>query len=135
MLNTKLGYFYVHRYHFRDVTQMVALYEICRYLLYAIKAFGCLSHIIFAHRIMLQTNPVMQPASTSAITIWLNSENSLFSSVLENSVSNRQVLFLGHASLAFSALVCMSCVSVLPALFCLTWFAWSLYLCKKGGLR
>ena len=50
MLNTKLGFFYVHRYHFLDVKNMVALYEICRYLLYAIIAFGCLSHIIFAQR-------------------------------------------------------------------------------------
>ena len=82
-----------------------------------------------------QTTLQLNQSAQSAISVWLNSENSLFSSVLENSVSNRQVLFLGHASLAFSALVCMSCVSVLPALFCLTWFAWSLYLCKKGGLR
>lgn len=37
--------------------------------------------------------------------MWLNRENQLFSSVLEESVSNRQVCLMAHASLAFSALV------------------------------
>ena len=77
----------------------------------------------------------MQSASSSAFNTWLNSDNSLFSSVLESTVSNRQVLLIGHACLALSALVCISALSVLPALFCLTWFAWALYLCKKGGIK
>ena len=82
-----------------------------------------------------QTTLQLQPAALSALIVWLNSDNSLFSSVLESAVSNRQVLLIGHAYLAFSALVCISALSVLPALFCLTWFAWSLYLCRKGGIR
>ena len=36
--------------------------------------------------------------------MWLNRENQLFSSVLEESVSNRQVCLMAHASLAFMAL-------------------------------
>ena len=82
-----------------------------------------------------QTTLQLQPAAMTAIVVWLNSDNSLFSSILESAVSNRQVLLIGHACLAFSALACMSCVSALPFLFCLSWFAWSLYLCRKGGLR
>jgi len=63
--------------------------------------------------------------------MWLNRENQLFSSVLEDSVSNRQVCLMAHASLAFSALVCAGFVSAVPALLCLAWFVVSLHLCKK----
>ena len=82
-----------------------------------------------------QTSLQLNQSAQSAISVWLNSDNSLFSAIVESTVSNRQVLLIGHACLAFSALACMSCVSALPFLFCLTWFAWSLYLCRKGGIR
>lgn len=65
---------------------------------------------------------------------WLNRENKVFSSALEETVSNRQVLLLGHASLAFSVLVGSAFLSPVPALCCLGWFGYSLHLCKKGGL-
>ena len=84
---------------------------------------------------MLQSNPAMQSASSSAITTWLNSDNSLFSSILENAVSNRQVLLIGHACIAFSALVCAASLSPMATLLCLAWFVWSLSLCKKGGIK
>lgn len=77
----------------------------------------------------------LQGAASSAFTSWLNSDNSLFSSVLESAVSNRQVLLMGHACLAFSALVCASALSPMAALIMLLWFVVSLSLCKKGGLR
>ena len=80
-----------------------------------------------------QTTLQLQPAALSALIVWLNSDNSLFSSVLESTVSNRQVLRIAHAVLAFSVLLC--CGSALPALLCLAWFAWSLAICKKGGLQ
>ena len=82
-----------------------------------------------------QTSLQLQQAALSAIVVWLNSDNSLFSSVLENTVSNRQVLLIGHACLAFSALVCAVSLSAVAALIMLLWFAISLHLCKKGGLR
>ena len=72
-------------------------------------------------------------SKSSVLTMWLNRENQLFSSVLEESVSNRQVCLM--ASLAFSALVCAGFVSAVPALLCLAWFVVSLHLCKKGGLK
>lgn len=77
----------------------------------------------------------MQSASSSAFNTWLNSDNSLFSSVLESAVSNRQVLLIGHACLAFSVLVCAASVSAMVALVMLLWLVWSLDLCKKGGLK
>ena len=43
-------------------------------------------------------------SKSSVLTMWLNRENQLFSSVLEDSVSNRQVCLMTHASLAFMAL-------------------------------
>lgn len=66
---------------------------------------------------------------------YVDPENQLFSSVLEESVSNRQVCLMAHASLAFSALVCAGFVSAVPALLCLAWFVVSLHLAWKGGLR
>jgi hypothetical protein len=74
-------------------------------------------------------------SKSSVLTMWLNRENQLFSSVLEDSVSNRQVCLMAHASLAFSALVCAAFVSAVPALLCLAWFVVSLHLAWKGGLR
>ena len=82
-----------------------------------------------------QTTLQLQPAALSALIVWLNSDNSLFSSVLESTVSNRQVLLIGHACLAFSALVCAASLSPMAALVMLLWFAWSLSLCQKGGLK
>lgn len=74
-------------------------------------------------------------SKSSAIAIWLNRENLFFSSIHEESMSNRQVCLIGHASFAFSALVSAAFVSAVPVLFCLVWFIVSLYLCKKGGLK
>ena len=82
-----------------------------------------------------QTTLQLQSAAMTAIVVWLNSDNSLFSSVLESTVSNRQVLLIGHACLAFSALVCAASLSSMAALVMLLWFAWSLSLCQKGGLK
>ena len=82
-----------------------------------------------------QTSLQLQPAAVSALIVWLNSDNSLFSSVLESAVSNRQVLLIGHACLAFSALVCTASLSPMAAVVMLLWFVVSLHLCKRGGLR
>ena len=82
-----------------------------------------------------QTTLQLQPAALSALIVWLNSDNSLFSSVLESTVSNRQVLLIGHACLAFSALVCAVSLSAMVAILMLLWFVVSLSLCKKGGIR
>ena len=76
---------------------------------------------------MKQTVSIFAPdinvaSKSSAIQLWLNRKNQFFSSVLEEDVSNRQVLLLGHASFVFSALICASFVSQVPALICLAWF-------------
>ena len=87
------------------------------------------------HNDMLNSNPAMQSASSSAITLWLNSDNSLFSAIVESTVPNRQVLLMAHACLAFSTLLCAASLSPMATLLCLAWFVWSLSLCVKGGLQ
>ena len=82
-----------------------------------------------------QTSLQLQPAALSAIAVWLNSDNSLFSAIVESTVSNRQVLLIGHACIAFSALVCAASLSPMAAIVMLLWFVVSLSLCKKGGLK
>ena len=87
---------------------------------------------------MKQTVSIFAPdinvaSKSSAIQLWLNRKNQFFSSVLEG-VPTRQVLLLGHASFVFSALICASFVSQVPALICLAWFMVALRLCVKGGL-
>ena len=82
-----------------------------------------------------QTTLKLQPAALSALIVWLNSDNSLFSSVLESAVSNRQVLLIGHACLAFSALVCAVSLSAEAATFLFIWFFEAIFLCVKGGLK
>lgn len=80
------------------------------------------------------TLPIIE-AKKPTLNAWFVKENTLFSWVMESSVSNRQVCFMAHSSLALSSLVCASFVSAVPALVCLTWFIVSLYLCVKGGLK
>ena len=82
-----------------------------------------------------QTTLQLQPAALSAFQVWLNSDNSLFSSVLESVVSNRQVLLIGHACLAFAALVCAVSLSAEAATFLFIWFFEAIFLCVKGGLK
>ena len=82
-----------------------------------------------------QTSLQLNQSAQSAISVWLNSENSMFSDIIEDKVSNLQVMLLGHACLAFSALVCAASLSAMAALVMLLWFVVSLSLCKKGGIR
>lgn len=77
----------------------------------------------------------LNKTKSSHLTLWLNRENKHISAELEMPVTNRQVLQMAHASLAFSVLTCSAFLSIWSALFCLVWFMYSLYLCKKGGLR
>ena len=82
-----------------------------------------------------QTALQLNQSAQSAISVWLNSENSMFSDIIEDKVSNLQVMLLGHACLAFSVLMCSATISLVGTLFALLWFAVSLHLCKKGGIK
>ena len=82
-----------------------------------------------------QTALQLNQSAQSAISVWLNSENSMFSAIIGDKVSNLQVMLLGHACLAFSALMCSATSSLVGTLITLLWFAVSLHLCMKGGIR
>ena len=82
-----------------------------------------------------QTALQLNQSAQSAISVWLNSENSMFSDIIEDKVSNLQVMLLCHACLAFSVLMCAVTFSLVGTLVALLWFAASLHLCMKGGIR
>lgn len=85
--------------------------------------------------VSISAHDIYVGSKSSAITAWLNRENQFISSILEESVSNRQICLMTNASFAFSVLVCAVFTSPVPALLCLAWFIVSLRLCVKGGLR
>lgn len=78
--------------------------------------------------------PVHQ-AKQSRISSWLNLENVLFSSIMEERVSNRQAVLISQALTSFSIFTCSIFTHWLAALISLCWFAGSVILCRKGGLR
>lgn len=78
--------------------------------------------------------PVSQ-AKESRISLWLNRENNLFSWIMEEKVTNRQTVLVSQALISFSLLTCSLFTHWLAAIACLCWFACSILLCKKGGLR
>lgn len=73
-------------------------------------------------------------AKQSRISLWLNRENVLFSSIMEEKVSNRQAVLISQALASFCILTCSVFTHWLAAIVCLCWFAYSILLCKKGGL-
>lgn len=84
---------------------------------------------------MKQAEISLVQSRQSAISTWMASENTFFTSVLEESITNKQTLLLTQAVVSFSVLVGSSFLSVIAALVCLVWFGVSLHLCVKGGLH
>lgn len=97
------------------------------------------NHILFHfNRVTKMKNQIVLPASQvkeSRISLWLNRENVLFSSIMEEKVSNRQAVLISQALASFSILTCSVFTHWLVAVLFLCWFIVSLYLCKKGGLK
>nr|DAX04848.1 MAG TPA: hypothetical protein [Bacteriophage sp.] len=54
---------------------------------------------------------------------------------MEEKVSNRQAVLISQALTSFSILTGSVFTHWLAAIACLCWFACSILLCKKGGLR
>lgn len=82
-------------------------------------------------------NQIALPASQakqSRISLWLNRENVLFSSIMEEKVSNRQAVLISQALASFCILTGSVFTHWLAAIARLCWFAYSILLCKKGGL-
>ena len=82
----------------------------------------------------MKTNAKAMPRAlqpTAAISQWLNTTNQHFSSIVEQNISNKQVILLANSCTAFTALM-LSASSLIFAAITLTWFAHSLLLCKTN---
>lgn len=80
------------------------------------------------------SSPVSQEKS-GFMSQWLSSDNRFLSSLMEESITNAQMLMIIQALVSFSVLTCSIFLRPLAALLCLVWFIHSLLLCKKGGLK
>lgn len=80
------------------------------------------------------SSPVSQVKSGS-MSQWLSSENRFMSSLMEETITNAQMLMIIQALVSFSVLTCSVFITPLAALVCLVWFIHSLRLCKEGGLK
>lgn len=80
------------------------------------------------------STPVSQVKSGST-SQWLSRENRFMSSLMEETITNAQMLMIIQALVSFSVLTCSIFLRPLAALFCLIWFIGSLLLCRKGGLK
>lgn len=80
------------------------------------------------------SSPVSQEKSGS-MSQWLSRENRFMSDLMEETITNAQMLMIIQALVSFSVLTCSIFLRPLAALLCLVWFIHSLLLCKKGGLK
>ena len=59
----------------------------------------------------------------NSVSNFLNSENTLFSLMMEEKVSNRQALYAGNLSFAFTATIVTSCITMSLMWISLIWLA------------
>ena len=74
-------------------------------------------------------------AVINRVADWLDARHSLLSAVMEETVTNRQMLLIGHCFVAFFFAIGMADVNLFGCLTGLLWFGISLIQAKKGGLR
>ncbi len=85
---------------------------------------------------MQKTTSLSAPKADTISTVkyWLNSESRLFSALLETKTTHRQVLLITHCMTAFFAFI-LTCSTLIGAAISIIWFAFSLLLARKGGLK
>lgn len=87
---------------------------------------------VSAHEI----NFASKKSLTALASEWLNGRNELFSMVMEERVTNLQVMHVVHCVVAGMAMLGMAGTNLFGCVVCTAWFASSLLLAsKKGGLR
>ena len=87
---------------------------------------------VSAHEINFASKSKSLPVLASE---WLNRRNDIFSMVMEERVSNGQVLHIIHCITALLAMMGMAATNLFGCILCLAWFASALLLAsKKGGL-
>ena len=70
----------------------------------------------------------------SSFQIWAAQQNQFISKMIEQSVTNRQMLLIFHCILSFFMFVFLS-GHLVTAIITMVWFLLSLYSAKKGGLK
>lgn len=85
---------------------------------------------------MKQSTSLSAPkaGARSSFQIWAAQTNHFFSALLEQKVTNKQMLLLLHCLFAFFMFIFLS-GHLITASFGFIWFALSLFTAKKGGLK
>lgn len=85
---------------------------------------------------MTNSNVLSAPKADATIqTSWMSSKNDYLSAILEQTVTNKQMLLLGHCFTAFFSLFVGFASNLLFAGLAVAWFGVSVMLAKKGGLK
>lgn len=85
---------------------------------------------------MRNSNVLSAPKADAKVqNSWMSSKNDYLSAVLEQTVTNRQMLLLGHCFTAFLSLFVGFASNLLLAGLSVAWFGVSVLLAKKGGLK
>lgn len=66
---------------------------------------------------------------------WLLSENTFFTVLMEEKITNLQFILLFNTMISFGILVGCAFVNAIAAVISLLYFVSSIHLCKKGGMR
>ena len=81
-----------------------------------------------------RTMSAPKAGARSSFQFWAASKNDFFSSLLEKTVTNRQVLHITHCMVAFFSFILLS-GHLATAAITMIWFFLSLYSARKGGLK
>ena len=76
-----------------------------------------------------------QTSALNRLSAWLKSSNQFFSSVIEESLTNLQVLLIIHAAVIGALLLSSIIINPYAAVVLLCWFGLAIQLCKKGGIK
>lgn len=79
--------------------------------------------------------PSVKASLSDRLVDWLDRDNYVLSSIMEESVSNRQTLLIANAMLSGCLLLCSTFVCIEALLFLFVWFAWAVLKCQKGGIK
>lgn len=70
-------------------------------------------------------------AKLNVLTKWLKKKNIMMSEIVEQEITNLQVLLIDQLMLAFCLLLSSSFTSVISLYICLAWFVISVLACEK----
>jgi hypothetical protein len=70
-------------------------------------------------------------AKLNVLTKWLKKKNIMMSEIVEQEITNLQVLLIDQLMLAFCLLLSSSFTSVISLYICLAWFVISALACEK----